>query len=134
MLDKLNPAAGHSTNCVVTSTTAAAPPAAPFRVTGQNIAKSRRTTRQRVALAEALHTGRTELCRPTLKQCAAVVKLPLAEIYRDRQARKPKPTPPSLAEQLRNASPAERIEAARGLGVDKVWDEMILPLVSSAAE
>jgi hypothetical protein len=38
---------------------------------------------------------------------------------------------PSLAEHLRTASPAERIEAAKALGVDRVWDEMILPLVGN---
>jgi hypothetical protein len=85
MLDKLNPGVGFSTKCVLTSTTAPAPPA------------------------------------------AVMARVALADVYR---ARKPKPKTPSLAELLANSSPAERIEAARALGVDVVWDTMIMPIVA----
>ena len=131
MLDKLNPGAGFSTKCVPTSTTASAPRAwPPLKITGQSLAKGRRTKAQRISLAEALHAGKVEVTKPTLKQSAALARLPVHKIYRARQARKPKPTTPSLAEHLVNSSPAERIDAARALGVDVVWDTMILPIVT----
>jgi hypothetical protein len=135
MLDKLNPGAGICTKPAATSTSSAS---APFKltITGQNLAKGRRTKRQRIALAESFIAGTTVLVRPTVKQSAALARIPVAEVYRSRQARKPKPTPPappSLAEHFAKSSPAERAEAARAIGVDRVWDEMVLPLVSSAA-
>ena len=37
----------------------------------------------------------------------------------------------TLAEQLRNASSAELVEAARTVGVEKIWDAMIAPLVGN---
>jgi hypothetical protein len=102
----------------------------PLKITGQNIAKGRRTRQQRIFLAEHLHSGIAELSKPTLKQAAILARVPVAAIYRARSVRKGRP--PSLADQLRNASPAERAEAARALGVDRVWDEMVLPLVGAA--
>jgi hypothetical protein len=127
----------------MSTTNGSAPPARPplkippLKVTGQNLAKARRSRQQSINLAESLHAGRYEVCKPTLKQAAALARVPVAEIYRARQKRKPQPTPPtppSLADLLRSASPAERIQAARALGVDRVWDEMVLPLVGAAAE
>jgi hypothetical protein len=72
-----------------------------------------------------------EFSRPTLKQSAVLCGLSPADAYRARRARKPKPKAPSLAEHLAQSSPAERVEAARALGVDEVWDTMVLPLVSN---
>jgi hypothetical protein len=108
----------------------------PFKleITGQNAAKARRTKSQRIRLAESLVAGTTVLVRPTVKQAAALARIPIAEIYRGRQARKPKPKPPSLAEHLVKSTLTERIEAARALGVDVVWDTMVLPIVGPAAE
>jgi hypothetical protein len=128
MLDKLNPGAGFSTKCVSTSTTTPAPRAwPPQKITGLNLSKGRRTKAQRISLAEAIHAGKVEVTRPTMKQSAALSRVSIADVYR---ARKPKPKPLSLAEHLANSSPAERIEAARALGVDVVWDTMILPIVT----
>ena len=68
MLDKLNPGAGFSTKCVPTSTTASAPRAwPPLKITGQSLAKGRRTKAQRISLAEALHAGKVEVTKPTLQ-------------------------------------------------------------------
>jgi hypothetical protein len=133
MLEKLNPGAGICTKLAAASTSPVRP-VPPLRITGQNIAKGRRSKQQRIALAEALHAGKVELRRPTWKQSAAVTQVSLAEIYRARQARKPKPQPPSLAEHLAQASPVERVEAARAFGVARLWDEFVLPLVGQAAE
>jgi hypothetical protein len=99
----------------------------PLKITGQNLAKGRRTKAQRINLAEALHAGKVEVTKPTLKLSAVMAGVSPADIYR---ARKPKRKPPSLAEHLANSSPAERIEAARALGVDVVWDTMIVPIVA----
>jgi hypothetical protein len=35
---------------------------------------------------------------------------------------------PSLIEQLKAASPAERLEAARAIGVGVIWDQMVSPI------
>ena len=108
------------------------PPPRPWpvlKITGQNLAKGRRSRQQRRYLAEHLAAGKVELTKPTLKQAAALARVSVAEIYRARHARKPKPTPPSLADQLRTASPAELCEAAKAIGIDVVWDTMIAPLV-----
>jgi hypothetical protein len=109
-------------------------PVDPVRVSGQNLAKKRRTKPQRIFLAEALAAGKAVLFKPTMEQSAALLKIRVHEIYRARQARKPKPQPLTLAEHLAQSSPTERAEAARALGVDKVWDSMVAPLVGAAAE
>jgi hypothetical protein len=102
-------------------------PGPPQKITGENLAKGRRTKAQRINLAEALHAGKVEVIKPTLKLSAVMARVALADVYR---ARKPKPKTPSLAELLANSSPAERIEATRALGVDVVWDTMIMPIVA----
>ena len=128
MLDKLNPGAGFSTKRVLTSTTASAPRAwPPLKITGHSLAKGRRDKAERIRLAEALHAGKVEVTKPTMKLSAIMARVALPMSSR---ARRPKPTAPSLAEHLVNASPAERIEAARALGVDVVWDTMIFPIVA----
>jgi hypothetical protein len=104
-------------------------------ITGQNIAKGRRTKAQRINLAEALAAGRVVLHRPTLKQSAALCRVKLREVYQARRAGKPKLTPPaplSLAEHLRAASPVERIVAAQTIGIDQVWDWLIAPSLNEA--
>ena len=103
----------------------------PAKISGQNLAKARRARPQRIRLAESLAAGRYELHKPTLKQAAALTRVPVAALYRARQARKPRLAAPSLGELLRNATPSEKVAAARTLGVDRVWDEMVLPLVGN---
>jgi hypothetical protein len=129
-----NPSATATPASLVKDLSGRAPAWPPLKITGQNLAKGRRTKAQRIYLAEHLATGKVELSKPTLKQAVALARVSLADVYRARLARKPKPKSPSLAEHLAQSSPAERIEAARALGVDRIWDEMVLPLVSSAAE
>jgi hypothetical protein len=130
MLDKLNPGAGNCTKFATPATLPAPPPRPawpPLKITGQNLAKGRRTKAQRINLAEALRAGKVEVTKPTLKLSAIMAGVSLADIYRTRKA---KPKTPTLAEHLASSSPAERIEAARVLGVDVVWDTMIMPIVS----
>jgi hypothetical protein len=43
---------------------------------------------------------------------------------------KPKPKPPTLADHLVHSSAAEKIEAARRYGVDRLWDTMIAPVIT----
>jgi hypothetical protein len=120
---------------------AAAPPARgpvkilPVRIAGQNLAKARRTKQQRIALAEGLAAGNYKLARPTLKQAAALARVPVIEIYRARQKRKPgSMTPEMVAAELRAFSRSETVATARVLGADWVWDRMVAPLVGAAAE
>jgi hypothetical protein len=130
MLDKLNPGAGNCTKIATPATPPGPPPRPawpPQKITGQKLAKGRWTKAQRINLAEALHAGNVEVTKPTMKLSAIMARVALTDVYR---ARRPKPKPRSLAEHLVNSSPAERIEAARALGVDVVWDTMIAPIVA----
>jgi hypothetical protein len=77
---------------------------------------------------------------PSIGQMAGVLGVSAAEIGKHLHARngngngkhepKPAPAPESLAGHLLRATAAERLEAARALGVDLVWDEMVSPLVA----
>jgi hypothetical protein len=104
--------------------------------------ETRKARQARLALN--IYARRT---RPTLKALATLGGLSVQRLYQLRYRRKHngegrkhnggtqsipngngRPAP-SLAELLVHATADERIEAARALGVDIVWDTMVLPLV-----
>ena len=92
--------------------------------------------RKRADLAAQAYVQRQPIERPSLATYAAAYRVPLAAVQRrlngNGHGHNGKVTPaPSLTEHLRAASPAERIEAAKALGVDVVWDTMVLPLVGN---
>ena len=121
-------------------------------VTGQHIAKAYVTygPRQRANDAALWLLGRLRI-KPTLKLAARTfeVSVPLVVEAREYLARLDEQrkhnghdgvrhtfprlteTKPTLAEHLVSASLSERIEAARAVGVDIVWDTMVLPLVGN---
>jgi hypothetical protein len=90
-------------------------------VTGRNVAHGKRTARQRAALAANLVTGRVILTPLTVVQAAAIchVSRPLVASALGRGE--------TLAAHYARVSKAERLEAAREIGIDRVWDEMIAP-------
>jgi hypothetical protein len=107
------------------------PPSTPVStVTGQWLSKNRRSRWARARLAADILAGKVQLSRLTAKQVAALCRVNVARVHRARNGRKPKP---SLAEHLASSTPAERLEAAKALGVDRVWDQMVLSLVGTAA-
>jgi len=114
------------------------------RVSGQYLARAHLTRKQKAELAAALIDGSAEIFPPTVKQAAMLVAVPVVEVTKARRNGKPKrdgssntPTE-TLAEHIARSSLAERIEAARAIGIDVVWDTMIAPVIAteqdSAAE
>jgi hypothetical protein len=90
------------------------------------------SVQERADLAARAYVQRRPIEWPSLATLATAYRAPLSAIRR--QLNGNGKSKPNLAEALRTATPAERIEAARALGVDAVWDTMVLPLVSAAAE
>jgi hypothetical protein len=104
-------------------------------ITGQYLAKAHLTYRQCVKLAAALSTGAAVLSPMTIGQAASLVGVPVADVSRARR-RNGKPGTghnghaETLADHLVRSSAAERVEAARRYGVDRVWDHMISPVLA----
>jgi hypothetical protein len=76
------------------------------------------------------------LYHPTDKQLAALFRVAVFQLAQARNGNKKRngngkhKNGETLAEHLVNATPAERVEAARVLGVDQVWDQMVLPIIT----
>jgi hypothetical protein len=86
-------------------------------------------TEERAALAAAHYDEGWPIVAPTLAQVAFAYRVSVAAVLQARNGHKrPEPT---LAEHFANSSLAERIAAAKALGVDVVWDTMVLPLVGN---
>jgi hypothetical protein len=123
-----------------TTNSTSAPERPVHRIRGQYLARARLTRRQRAEIAVDLVNGSAEVSPPTAKQAAMLVAVPVVEVARLRRNGKPKrngssngPTE-SLAEHIARSPLAERIEAARAVGVDVVWDSMISPIIGRGAE
>jgi hypothetical protein len=103
-------------------------------VTGRFLAKNQWSEAKRARLAGRLFAGEIDIVRPTLRQLVALCRVPVSSIPRakgngHRNGHAPKPLP-SLAEHFEAASPTEREEAARRIGIDVVWDSMIAPVIA----
>jgi hypothetical protein len=112
--------------------------------TGRNIAHKRRTTSQRAGLAAQLVAGEVVL-KPTVTQVVSLLRVsrPYVEIAlkatSDRRASlvaghlkvsQLKSSPTDQMEMAWNvASSAERIEFARRVGVDRIFDGAIAPVI-----
>jgi hypothetical protein len=102
-------------------------------VTGRNLAHQRRSYWQRARLAARLVRGETILTPLTIKQAAAIcgaayhtVAVELAALKAEDAAL---PSSETLADHFSRATPAERLEAAREIGVGAIWDSMVNPLL-----
>ena len=94
---------------------------------------------QRANLAADCVSGVAPL-QPSIEQARFLFDVPRSLLSKHLHARngtgshskrKPMPaTAESLAEQILRVTPAERLEAARALGVDAVWDQMVSTLVT----
>jgi hypothetical protein len=98
-----------------------APFASPINCRG--IGRRKLSRHQRVQLARDIAEGRVVLGKPTKRMIAKACGVRPEDLSR------PLRNTRSLATQLVNASPSERLEAARALGVDVVWSEMVQPLL-----
>jgi hypothetical protein len=112
-------------------TTSAANP--QHRVTGQYLARAHLDRQQRAKLAAALANGTTTVFPLTATQSAAMARVSVADVTKVRRngnGSKPRRSRESLAEHIARSSLAERLEAARIIGLDVIWDTMIAPVVS----
>jgi hypothetical protein len=122
-MEALNNGSGRSVKRVINNR-----PTATHNKPRRGYCGHKRPTRDRARMAADVYDAGQPIARPTLAQAAFAYRVPLAAVLRARNGHNKK-TQPTLAEHLANATPAERVEAARAIGVDRVWDEMILPLV-----
>jgi hypothetical protein len=111
------------------------PPASAAHVTGQYLARARLTRRERAQLAAGLSTGAVAAYPLTAVQAASIMKIPLLDVVEARREGKPRNKrsnghTETLAEHLTRCTPAERLEAARIVGVATVWDSMICPVIN----
>jgi hypothetical protein len=107
------------------------------RISGQYLARAHLTRKQRAELAAALVEDSVEVSPPTVKQAAMLAAVPLVYVTKVRRNGKPKRNGSSststetLAEHIARSSLAERIEAARVIGIDVIWDSMIEPTIAA---
>jgi hypothetical protein len=104
-------------------------------VTGQYVAKAHMGRWQRARLAADLTHGTAAVFPLTVKQAAAVARVPVFDVTAARRNGKRSNgnghhDAESLAAHLGRATPDELVAAARMLGINRVWDEMISPILS----
>lgn len=107
-------------------------------ITGQFAARAHLTRRQRAQLAADLADGSVVVFPLTVGQAAFVAKATACDTSRTRRRKHrrngngvhPGEHHESLAAHLGRATPDELIAAARVLGVDRISDQMIAPVIA----
>jgi len=107
------------------------------RIRGQFLARAHLSRRQRAKIAADLVEGTAVIAPPTIRQAAMVAGVPVVEVTKARRngngksRRSSSKAAETLAQHIARSSLAERIEAARTVGVDVVWDSMISPVIAT---
>jgi hypothetical protein len=106
-------------------------------VTDQFLARARLSRRQRAELAAGLVDGSLSVRPLTVRQSSILVGVPTLDVTKARRANgnghgRPGHNSEALAEHIARSSPAERVEAVRSVGIDVVWDTMIVPVITTA--
>jgi hypothetical protein len=107
--------------------------ASRHHVSGQYLARARLNRRQRARLAAELANGTAEVSPLTIKQAAALARVPALDVSKARRngKRANRPSPGEmLAEQIKRTAASDRLAAARIVGAAEIWDTMISPVVS----
>src|SRR5262245_25444794 len=113
--------------------------ATPRRVTGQYLARAHLNRRQRARLAADLANGTAAIFPLTLRQAATLARVPVLDVSRTRRNGKPRVIningrsnghEETLAAHMDRTTPAEWQLAARICGVDRIWDQMIAPIIA----
>jgi hypothetical protein len=104
-------------------------------ITGQYLARAHLTRRQRTRLAAELANGAAVLSPPTVKQAAALARVSVFDVSKARRNgkhsnRRSNGHEETLAAHMERTSPAEWQSAARIYGVDRIWDQMIAPVIA----
>jgi hypothetical protein len=110
----------------------------PRQINGRGIRRRHLDADQRRDLAARLVIGTSSITGLRIEQAAQVMEVPVTQVRERLHAWGFGSTngngnghkKETLAEHLLNATPEERREAADALGVSKVWDEMVCPLVT----
>jgi hypothetical protein len=115
-------------------------PESVLTLDGQFLAKNRWSQDARARLVINYLDGKVDFVNLCIKQLAALCRVRLSHVQRMRNGngkrkngnrnRKNDNNYGSLAEHLMNSTPVELIEAAKVLGVDQVWDRMVLPIIA----
>jgi hypothetical protein len=116
---------------------------ATHRIAGRGLAHLKRNAVERAFMGADLVRGDVVLSKPTIKQAAELLKVSPAyvqatiktDIYRrlsvlqgcEPLIRSKAKKPETLAERFARATPAERVAAARQVGVGVVFDTMVVP-------
>lgn len=106
--------------------------ATPLRVTGQWLARAHLSREQRARLAARLSNGTAEIYPLTVGQAAAIARVSVLDVTR-RRGRTGKRRNghanghETLADHIRRSSPAERLDAARVVGPEELWQTMVCP-------
>jgi len=104
--------------------------ASPGAVSLRSLSRSDKTKAERAAIAAGILDNRLAICGLTTAQLAILFGTTPSAINRRRACRGGGRTRPTLTDRLVRASPAERLEAARAIGIDVVWDSMIAPALA----
>src|SRR5262249_44458223 len=108
----------------------------PRHITGQFLARNHLPRRKRAELAAALADGTTTVSPLGVRQAAMLARVPALDVTRARRANgnghtKPERNGETLAQHIIRSSLAERVEAARAVGVSLIWDTMIDPVIAT---
>lgn len=109
----------------------------PKTVNGRGIKRRQLSRFQRVLWAAGCITGAV-LLRPSIEQACQLFDVPKELVRKHLRARngngvrlRSNGHAETLADHIARSSAAERLEAARALGVNQVWDEMVLPIIAA---
>jgi hypothetical protein len=106
-------------------------PTTPVRqYSGQYLSKNRLSKAARARIAADIVSGKADVHDLCIKQVARLCRVPLSALNIARNGSRPQRTE-TLAQHLARSTPDERAEAARVIGVDKVWDQMVAPLITA---
>src|SRR5262249_14429857 len=97
-------------------------------VSVRSLSHSNKTKSERAAIAARILDNRLAVCDLTVAQIAALCGTTPSTVRRHRARRKSGRHKLTLADRLLRASPTERIEAARVVGAQMIWDTMIVPV------
>jgi hypothetical protein len=95
-----------------------------------SVSRSNKTKAERAVIAAAILDNGLAICGLTTAQLAILFGTTASAINKRRARRRNGRTQPTLADRFLRASPAERLEAARAIGIDTVWDSMIAPALT----
>jgi hypothetical protein len=99
-------------------------------INGRGLRHRRLDRPERAHLAASCVTGKVQF-RLSIEQAALLFDVPRALVRKHLKANGngSAETRHTLADHLRESTPQELIEAARAIGVDRIWDQMIAPVV-----